>query len=191
MLDQESGLSGLNKLASGSGSSPAPGASYDTITRGTGLAAIEAMRSQSHRRRQGGGNEPGSTGTTSAATSTGPSTRLPFVFVSAAEAGWTFRSPLPFLERYLEAKRAVEAELLGKQGGIPSSTGTQSGSRSGSGSGPSSTSLSEGADGGSPPLLRGTILRPSLIWTWERPQALLSVLPFYIANALGVPFVDR
>lgn len=39
--------------------------------------------------------------------------------------------------------------------------------------------------------MRGVMLRPSLIWTWERPQALLSVLPFYLGSAIGLPFVDR
>lgn len=33
--------------------------------------------------------------------------------------------------------------------------------------------------------------RPSLIWTWSRPQALLSVIPFYLANKAGISFVDR
>lgn len=99
------------------------------------------------------------------ASSTGslPPQPLPFVFVSAAEAGWTFTAPVPFLERYLIAKRAVEAELLG----------------------------TSGAEASPDSLLRGVVLRPSLIWTWERPQALLSVLPFYIANSLGLSFVDR
>ena len=77
------------------------------------------------------------------------------MFVSAAEAGWTFPAPVDFLERYLVAKRSVEKRML------------------------SSTSL------------RPTILRPSLIYTLSRPQALVSVVPFYVANAIGVPFVDR
>ena len=34
-------------------------------------------------------------------------------------------------------------------------------------------------------------MRPSLIWTWEKPAALVSVIPFYVANTLGVPFVDK
>eukprot|EP00798_Chlamydomonas_sp_ICE-L_P015492 gene15492-21576_t len=37
----------------------------------------------------------------------------------------------------------------------------------------------------------GTILRPSLIWTWERPQALPSVIPFYVASKIGIPFIDE
>eukprot|EP00597_Dinobryon_sp_UTEXLB2267_P001177 CAMPEP_0170073972 /NCGR_PEP_ID=MMETSP0019_2-20121128/11327_1 /TAXON_ID=98059 /ORGANISM="Dinobryon sp., Strain UTEXLB2267" /LENGTH=278 /DNA_ID=CAMNT_0010283911 /DNA_START=109 /DNA_END=945 /DNA_ORIENTATION=+ len=39
--------------------------------------------------------------------------------------------------------------------------------------------------------LRGVIFRPSLIWTWDRPQALLSVIPFYLANKIGISFIDR
>lgn len=77
------------------------------------------------------------------------------MFVSAAEAGWTFKSPIAFLEKYLLAKRAVEEKAL------------------------ASTAL------------RSVILRPSLIWTWEKPAALASVVPFFIANSLGVPFVDK
>lgn len=80
---------------------------------------------------------------------------IPFVFVSAAEAGWTFKSPVAFLEKYLLAKRAVEEKAL------------------------ANTSL------------RSVILRPSLIWTWEKPSALASVIPFYLANSIGIPFVDK
>ena len=39
--------------------------------------------------------------------------------------------------------------------------------------------------------LRTVILRPSLIWTWDKPAALASVIPFYIGNSLGLPFVDK
>lgn len=78
----------------------------------------------------------------------------PFVFISAAEAGWTFKAPVAFLEKYLVAKRAVESKLLSSP-------------------------------------LRPVIFRPSLIWTYERPQGLLSVIPFYIAAKIGIPFVDK
>ena len=30
-----------------------------------------------------------------------------------------------------------------------------------------------------------------MIWTKTRPQALVSVIPFYIGNAIGIPFVDK
>jgi hypothetical protein len=39
--------------------------------------------------------------------------------------------------------------------------------------------------------LRPVIFRPSLIWTWKRPTALVSVIPFYIGSRIGLPFVDR
>jgi hypothetical protein len=78
-----------------------------------------------------------------------------FIFISAAEAGWTIETPVPWLNRYLTAKRQVEDKLK----------------RSAK--------------------LRAVVFRPSLIWTWQRPAALLSVVPFYVASKLGVPFVDR
>ena len=39
--------------------------------------------------------------------------------------------------------------------------------------------------------LRPVVMRPSLIWTWDRPIALFSVVPFYLGNALRIPIVDR
>lgn len=132
LLDGDSGLSSLNQWASGSGSVPSSSSSYDQVTRKTALNLIDLLEAQA---------------------ASNPATSL--VFVSAAEAGWTFPAPVDFLERYLVAKRSVEKRML------------------------SSTSL------------RPAILRPSLIYTLSRPQALVSVVPFYVANAIGVPFVDR
>lgn len=83
---------------------------------------------------------------------------VPFVFVSAAEARWTFRAPVDWLEEYLVAKRAVETKLRDM--------------------------TAVGA-------LRGSCLRPSLVYTFDRPQALPAVAAFAVGNALGVPFVDR
>jgi hypothetical protein len=85
---------------------------------------------------------------------------VPFVFISAAEAAWTFDAsftgtPLAFLHRYLVAKRAVEQRLLSEAS------------------------------------IRPVIFRPSLIWTKERPGALLPVAAFTLGNALRLPFVDR
>ena len=40
-------------------------------------------------------------------------------------------------------------------------------------------------------IVRPVIFRPSLIWQVERPQAILSVLPFYIGSAMNIPFIDR
>eukprot|EP00242_Pyramimonas_sp_CCMP2087_P008407 CAMPEP_0198213610 /NCGR_PEP_ID=MMETSP1445-20131203/28964_1 /TAXON_ID=36898 /ORGANISM="Pyramimonas sp., Strain CCMP2087" /LENGTH=284 /DNA_ID=CAMNT_0043888277 /DNA_START=225 /DNA_END=1079 /DNA_ORIENTATION=+ len=80
----------FNKFASGSGSVPTPGTTYDQVTRQTALAAASAFASSD----QEVGSPP------------------PFVFVSAAEAGWTQDPPVPFLVSYLTAKRAVEAQLM-------------------------------------------------------------------------------
>lgn len=135
LLDADSGLSSLNKFASGSGSIPSIYASYDQITRQTAFNMIDVILQQGRPQ---------------------ASKQIPTVFVSAAEAAWTFPAPVLFLERYLVAKRAVEKRLLENQNA-----------------------------------LRATILRPSLIYTMDRPQALLSVVPFFIGNAIGLPFVDR
>ncbi|CAB1115868.1 unnamed protein product [Ectocarpus sp. CCAP 1310/34] len=85
----------LNRFASGSGSVPDPGTTYDKITRQTAFAATAALDALA----QGG------------------SQQRPFVFISAAEAKWGFDgifegSPVGFLHDYLVAKRAVEDELL-------------------------------------------------------------------------------
>ena len=134
LLDKDSGLSGLNRLASGSGSQPDEKSTYDYVTRQTAINAINYMKRNQNR-----------------------NARLPtFIFISAAEAGWTVRPPIDWLSRYLDAKQAVEREL--KQ---------------------------------SRDKLRPVIFRPSLIWSMERPQALLSVAPFYVGSILGLPFVDR
>ena len=93
MLDSDSGLLSLNKFASGSGSISGRDSSYDRITRQTGFIAIEKVVKQQ--------------------TESNPmKDPVPFVFISAAEAGWKFRAPVNFLERYLQAKRSVENKLL-------------------------------------------------------------------------------
>jgi nucleoside-diphosphate-sugar epimerase len=71
---------------------PSPGATYDAVTRQTALAAAAAAAELCAR---GASGAP-----------------PPFVFVSAAEAAWTFEAPVEFLRLYLDAKRAVERELL-------------------------------------------------------------------------------
>jgi len=126
----------LNKFASGSGSIPSEGATYDDITRKTAFNAMDAAVTNGVKK---------------------------IGFVSAAEARWDFDdkfvgTPVEWLHRYLLAKRAVEArlEVLKKEEGIQS-----------------------------------VIMRPSLIWTWEKPGALPPVAAFTIGNALGLPFVDK
>ncbi len=132
LFDKDSGLQSLNKYASGSNSVPASDATYDDITRVTAINALNIISNKNKNKK-----------------------RIPFIFVSAAEAAWSFPAPIDFLERYLTAKRAVEKAVLNS------------------------------AD------VRGVVLRPSLIWSFERPQALISVIPFYVAAAINVPFVDR
>ena len=39
--------------------------------------------------------------------------------------------------------------------------------------------------------IRPIIFRPSLVWTKDRPAALLPVAAFTLGNALRLPFVDR
>ena len=134
LLDSESGLSSLNKFVSGSSSIPSNDAKYDLITRKTAFNAIDSIKNYSNDSKR----------------------RVPFVFISAAEAGWTLKAPVPWLEKYLIAKRQVEAYLLSNND-----------------------------------FFRPVIMRPSLIWSPSRPQALVSVVPFYVGSALGLPFVDR
>lgn len=134
LLDIDSGLSSLNRFASGSGSIPTISSSYEAVTKQTAFNILESLDKFNN-------VQPNDK-------------KIPFVFISAAEAGWTLPAPAEWLERYLVAKRAVEARLL------------------------SSASV------------RPVIFRPSLIWTWERPQALLSVIPFIIGSKF-LPFVDK
>lgn len=98
LLDESSGLKNLNFITSGSGSVPGKGATYDSEMRGTAMALMEAAAPSEAK-------------------------ELPFVFVSAAEAGWkddSLGSKIEafmekrgfFLPRYLAAKRIVEDALL-------------------------------------------------------------------------------
>lgn len=86
----------LNGLASGSGSVPAPGTTYEAIIKQTATNAADAAAQ--HRR------------------------GCAFVFISAAEAGWPEDAPLlpGFLRDYLAAKRGVEGHLRGlAAAGVP------------------------------------------------------------------------
>jgi len=151
LFDSASGLGSLNKIVSGSGSMPDEGDDYDKITYRTASNAIS--------------------GATKRANSAGYKTKqllekkgdLPFLFVSAAEAGWPdvsfgkqVETTAPdWLKRYLKAKRAVEAELRAST------------------------------------CLRTVVFRPSLIWNWKKLDVLPAIPIFNIASALGVPFVDK
>ncbi|GMH79786.1 hypothetical protein TrST_g3473 [Triparma strigata] len=104
LLDSESGLANLNFLTSGSRSVPGEKATYDSEMTTTALNMLEALKAT---KKEG--------------------VKRPFVFVSAAEAGWEdneagtrledlMREKEFFLPRYLDAKRNVEKELTSSAG---------------------------------------------------------------------------
>jgi nucleoside-diphosphate-sugar epimerase len=145
LFDVNSGLQNLNTIVSGSGSLPGDDSTYDRITRLTALNLIEAVEGKNF-----------------IASLVGQS-KMPFVFVSAAEAGWpdvtlgdkVEKLAPEWLTEYLVAKRAVEAKLTSSNA------------------------------------LRPIILRPSLIWNWRKFDVLPVIPVFNLASALGVPFVDK
>lgn len=92
---------------------------------------------------------------------------FPFVFTSAAEAGWPDMAGGPQIEqylapdwmkRYLQAKRSVEAKLKEVE---------------------------------KESLLRPIIPRPSLVYSLDRPSSYVPVGAFFVGNRIGLPFVDR
>jgi len=137
LFDGSSSLRSLNAIVSAAGSVVDEGVTYDDLTRKTAFALLAAAEA-----------------------SCAPKT--PYVFLSAAEAGWPdvtcgsfidkFVAP-NFLQRYLTAKRAVEAKLL----------------------------VSD--------RIRGVILRPSFIWNWRKFDILPPVCIYTIFSCL--PFIDR
>eukprot|EP00555_Chaetoceros_dichaeta_P004722 CAMPEP_0198254166 /NCGR_PEP_ID=MMETSP1447-20131203/4528_1 /TAXON_ID=420782 /ORGANISM="Chaetoceros dichaeta, Strain CCMP1751" /LENGTH=358 /DNA_ID=CAMNT_0043940129 /DNA_START=142 /DNA_END=1218 /DNA_ORIENTATION=- len=148
LFDGDSGIGNFNRFVSGSGSIPEDNSTYDDITRVTAFNAIDAAEEYAAKLGGGGGGGP-----------------LPFVFTSAAEAGWpdvrggkiVERTLAPeWLRRYLSAKRTVEKRLLANND-----------------------------------LLRPIIFRPSLIYSLDRVASLPPVGAFFVGNRLGLPFVDR
>lgn len=143
LLDEESGLGAYNRFASGSGSLPDTDATYDTITRLTAFNAMEVVSEYAVQNDQ---------------------IPFPFVFTSAAEAGWPDMAGGSFVEnnlapewlgRYLKAKRQVESKLESSSN------------------------------------IRAIIPRPSLIYSLDRPASFPPVGAFFLGNAVGLPFVDR
>jgi hypothetical protein len=138
---------------------PDDNSSYDSITRVTAFNAIDAT-TQFIRDNESVSGE-------------GENVRFPFVFTSAAEAGWPdvlggpqveeFFAP-EWLKRYLAAKRAVESRLL---------------------------KTNEEQREASSSSLRPIIVRPSLIYSLDRPASYAPVGAFFVGNKLGLPFVDR
>ena len=100
LFDVDSGLTFLNTFTSASQSNPDDDSTYDNITRKTAFNTIEALRNKAML--------PALLGS-----------KAPFAFVSCAEAGWPDVQFGPevdaaapeWLQRYLVAKRAVEAEI--------------------------------------------------------------------------------
>ena len=148
LFDGTSGLTQFNRLASGSGSQPGASDTYDEVTRITAFNAIDAAEDYVR-----------------ANPTLSP---LPFVFSSAAEAGWAEQRAGQFVEsrltpgwmkRYLGAKRAVESRLIDA--------------------------------GRSPGLIRPIIFRSSLIYSLDKVASLPATSAFFLGNRIGLPFVDR
>jgi len=144
LLDSQSGLGRFNRLISGSGS--VPDGTYDEVTRTTAENAVEELESY-----------------LSASTS-----KVTFLFVSAAESNWPqvrggkfverYLAP-KWLRRYLAAKRSVEKRL-------------------------EETSKK----------IRTVVFRPSLVYTLDDRSTWSSLPPvgaFFVGNKVGLPFVDR
>ena len=145
LLDGKSGLGKYNQFVSGSGSTPDKESTYDDITRRTAFNAIDAVLESSNRMKK----QP-----------------MPFVFISAAEAGWPDMPGGSFVEkylapewlrRYLDAKRTVEQRLMSTDAAV----------------------------------IRPIIFRPSLIFSFDRLMSLAPVGAFFVGNKIGLPFVDR
>ena len=103
LFDVDSGLAGLNKIVSGSGSVPGDSSTYDAITRSTAFNVISSIEKKQ----------------SNILTKIKNNGKYPMMFVSAAEAGWpdvplgkTVDGLAPgWLNKYLVAKRAVEKRL--------------------------------------------------------------------------------
>eukprot|EP00529_Nitzschia_sp_RCC80_P031836 CAMPEP_0113503572 /NCGR_PEP_ID=MMETSP0014_2-20120614/34231_1 /TAXON_ID=2857 /ORGANISM="Nitzschia sp." /LENGTH=360 /DNA_ID=CAMNT_0000398579 /DNA_START=29 /DNA_END=1111 /DNA_ORIENTATION=+ /assembly_acc=CAM_ASM_000159 len=165
LFDDASGLGNYNQFVSGSGSVPDESSTYDAITRQSAFYAIDAAIEYAQKRKHMDGEGDGVT------------KRFPFIFISAAEAGWPdvpggqqveqFLAP-EWLKRYLEAKRKVESKLLSSSDG---------------------ESIGESIVASD--VLRPIIPRPSLIYSLDRPASYLPVGAFFVGNRVGLPFVDR
>lgn len=95
---------------------------------------------------------------------TGNKPSLPFCFTSAAEAGWPEVTGGDFVESLMPEfiKRYMSAKRAVESKLMDSE-----------------------------PPLRPIIVRPSLIYSFDRPLSLFAVGTFTFANQIGLPFVDR
>lgn len=90
---------------------------------------------------------------------------LPFCFTSAAEVGWPDVAGGKQVERFLAPgwlKRYLSAKRTVEKKLLSME-----------------------------PTLRPIIVRPSLIYSLDRPQAYIPVSAFFVGNKVGLPFVDR
>jgi hypothetical protein len=243
LFDTQSGLKSINKYVSGSNSIPDDQATYDKITRLTAYNAIDSFVNYNNNIYNNYNNVENNSDTDTfnndnndkKKSANNLTTEITtkneyikgidrsFIFISAAEAGWTLPAPVDFLERYLSAKRSVEKKLLAFSNHTKSTIDNQKRSnsnnnRSSKNNNSSSSdrketnSINSSVDSINDDdnrsnsngdqiqnedidetvvKLRPVIFRPSLIWTWKRPTALVSVIPFYIGSRIGLPFVDR
>jgi nucleoside-diphosphate-sugar epimerase len=90
--------------------------------------------------------------------------KTPLAFVSCAEAGWPDVQFGDFVEKKL-APEWLKKYLIAKR------------------------SVEERLDGSS--AIRPVVVRPSLIWSWDKFDVLPIIPVFNIASAVGVPFVDK
>jgi hypothetical protein len=90
---------------------------------------------------------------------------FPFCFTSAAEAGWPDVLGGPQIEMFL-APEWLRRYLVAKR-------------------------AVEQKLLGSSPQLRPVIVRPSLIYSLDRPSSYVPVGAFFVGNSVGLPFVDR
>jgi len=91
--------------------------------------------------------------------------KIPLAFVSCAEAGWPDVPGGAFVEEKI-APEWLRKYLAAKR-------------------------KVEARLGASTSVVRPVIMRPSLIWSWDKLDVLPVIPVFNIASALGVPFVDK
>merc|ERR1712125_35217 len=96
--------------------------------------------------------------------SLGKKEKFPLCFVSAAEAGWPDVTGGQFVEDTL-APEWLKKYLMAKRAVEARLTGSNK--------------------------IRACMYRPSLIWDWTKFDVLPVIPVFNIANAIGVPFVDK
>jgi nucleoside-diphosphate-sugar epimerase len=100
----------------------------------------------------------------------GSSERTPFVFVSCAEAGWTGASGWTEGVTFGERVDGLAPEWLKRY--LAAKRTVESELRTSD-------------------FVRPVILRPSLIWSWDKVDVLPAIPIFNFASMVGVPFVDK